>query len=130
MLILSIRTDKPESEVGLFQDDKRLVHKTWQAHRQLAETLHAEIAKLLKSAGKDWHDIEGITLFQGPGSYTGLRIGASVANALAGGLEIPIIGGQGQAWQVGALQRLLTGESDGQVIPEYGAPAFTTKPKT
>ena len=36
MLILAIRTEKPEAEIGLFDDEKKLAYETWEAHRQLA----------------------------------------------------------------------------------------------
>jgi hypothetical protein len=36
MLILTIRTDKPEAEIGLFSDKDKLDYVIWQAHRQLA----------------------------------------------------------------------------------------------
>ena len=47
MIILTIRTDKPEAEIGLFEGGKKLAYKSWSAHRQLAETLHTHIRDLL-----------------------------------------------------------------------------------
>lgn len=82
MLILTIRTDKPEAEIGLCNGDKQLAYETWQAHRLLAETLHRKVEDLLASQSKTVDDIEGLVGFQGPGSFTGLRIGLSVVNAL------------------------------------------------
>ena len=37
-------------------------------------------------------DIDAIAVYQGPGSYTGLRVGISVANAMAWALNIPVVG--------------------------------------
>lgn len=37
MIILSIRTDKPEAEVGLYKDSVQLAYETWTAHRALAD---------------------------------------------------------------------------------------------
>lgn len=129
MLILTLRTDKPESEIAFFEGNKQLSADTWQAHRQLAETIHKRMAKNLQSIGKDWQDIGGIAVFQGPGSYTGLRIGISVANALAYSLDIPIVAANGKDWQNAGIERLAKGQTDGQALPEYGAPAFVTRPK-
>jgi tRNA threonylcarbamoyladenosine biosynthesis protein TsaB len=129
MIILSLRTDNPEAEIGLYDNNKKLVADAWMAHRQLAETLHQKINALLAQHNKDWHDIEAIVVFQGPGSFTGLRIGLSVANALASSLTVPIVGAQGADWQAVGISRLLSGSDDRQVMPEYGAPVHITAPK-
>jgi tRNA threonylcarbamoyladenosine biosynthesis protein TsaB len=77
----------------------------------------------------DWQDLEGIVCFKGPGSFTGLRIGLSVANSSAYGLNIPIIGTKGADWQSQAIDKLLAGQSDRNVLPFYGAEPHVTKPK-
>jgi len=130
MIILTIRSDKPEAEIGLYDADKRLAYETWQAHRQLAETIHHKIESLLKSRKKTWQDIQGITGFQGPGSFTGLRIGLTVTNALAASLAIPIVGATGKNWQTDDIVRLMAGKNDKQIIPEYGSPVHITSPKS
>lgn len=129
MKILTIRTDKPEAEIGLYDDDKELTYLKWEAHRQLAETLHQKIAALLKSQKLDWPDIDGLVVFQGPGSFTGLRIGLSVANALAAGLSVPIVGTTGPNWREAGIQSLQSGQNDGVVTPEYGSPVHITPPR-
>lgn len=129
MIILAIRTDKPESEVGLFDDGKKLGYETWQAHRQLAETIHSKIKELLDKNEKKLEDLGGMVCFKGPGSFTGLRIGLSVANAAASSLEIPIIGETGEDWVKVGISQLQGGENHKQVIPEYGSPVHITKPK-
>ena len=52
MKILSIRTDNPEAEVGIFDSakntDSQLNYKHWQAHRILSETLLPNIKKLIE----------------------------------------------------------------------------------
>jgi tRNA threonylcarbamoyladenosine biosynthesis protein TsaB len=125
MIILTIRTDKPEAEIGLYEDDTQLVYKVWEAHRALAETLHAEVHGMLHAQGKDWADIEGIIAFQGPGSFTGLRIGLAVTNALAYSLGVPIVAAQ-DMWIEQGIARLLAGESDKIAMPEYGSPVNIT----
>lgn len=130
MIILTIRTDKPEAETGLYKDEKKLAYETWAPHRQLAETIHTKIQDLLKSQGKDWHDIEAVVCFKGPGSFTGLRIGLTVANTLAYSLKIPIIGTSGKDWVQNGIKNILSDNNNGTVTPEYGARVHITLPRT
>jgi tRNA threonylcarbamoyladenosine biosynthesis protein TsaB len=128
MIILVIRTDKPEAEIGLYDNDKKLAHKGWAAHRQLAETLHASIKTLLTSQGKDWQAIEAIVVYEGPGSFTGLRIGMSVANALGYSYNIPVVGSAGDDWIAGGRAKLGQGQGkNNPVVPVYGADAHITQ---
>ncbi len=130
MIVLTIRSDKPEAEIGLFDNDKPLAYETWLAHRQLAETIHTKIRDLLKSQKKDWPDVGGIICYKGPGSFTGLRIGASVANALAYSLNIPIVGASSKKWIEQGIKRLKNGKNDKQILPKYGSPVHITLPRS
>jgi tRNA threonylcarbamoyladenosine biosynthesis protein TsaB len=129
MIILTIRTDKPEAEIGLYEDSKKLAYEIWEAHRQLAETLHTKLKALLASQKKDWNDIEGIVCFKGPGSFTGLRIGLTVGNALANSLKVPIVSSLGEAWIAEGQERLGAGEDETTAMPEYGGEIFITQPR-
>jgi tRNA threonylcarbamoyladenosine biosynthesis protein TsaB len=128
MIIITIRSDKPEAELGIYRDQKQLAYDVWQAHRQLAETIHQHIDALLKQANVNLEAVEGIVVYKGPGSFTGLRIGLSVANALAYGLQVPIIGAQDD-WIEHGIEQLLAGKSDKVALPEYGAPVHITQQK-
>ncbi len=127
MIILALRTDKPEAEIALYDDSKLIDSVSWEAHRQLAETIHHKIKDLLSSQGRDWSNVEGIIIYRGPGSFTGLRIGMSVANALASSLQIPIISESGEAWLEEALQKIINGSNQKVVTPEYGSEPHITK---
>ena len=129
MYILTLRTDKPEAEIGLFCDGIEKAYYRWEAHRSLAESLHTKIRLILDQEKISLHELNGIAVYQGPGSFTGLRIGAAVANALAAGLELPIVGVEHEAWLSQALQRLEAGDDDKVVVPEYGALPHITSPK-
>ena len=129
MLILSIRTDKPESEVGLYDGSRQLAYEVWEAHRQLGTTIHQKIRDLLSSRGKTLHDIQGIICFQGPGSFTGLRIGLTVANTLAYALDVPIVAEQDPSWLESGIADLTAGTNDRIALPEYGSDAHITPPK-
>ena len=49
------------------------------------------IEKALKSANLEMKDLDSVVVSNGPGSYTGLRVGLSVAKGLCFGLDIPMI---------------------------------------
>lgn len=129
MLIVTIRTDKPEAEIGLFDGQKQLAYQKWQAHRELSTTLHSKIEEMLKSQGKILQDINGLVCFQGPGSFTGLRIGLTVADAMAYGLSLPIVATMEESWIEKGIERLMAGEDDQVALPHYGAPVHITLPK-
>lgn len=129
MLILTLRTDKPESEIGLYDDEREITYEIWQAHRQLAETIHQKITDVLVANNYQLQDIQAVAVYAGPGSFTGLRIGISVANALAASYELPIIGETGEEWRVAAIDKLLRGKTDTYVIPDYGAEVHITPQK-
>lgn len=129
MLIMTIRTDSPQSELGLYQDRVQLAYVSWQAHRELGRTVHSKIKELMESQNYVMDDIAGVVAFRGPGSFTGLRIGLTVADALAYGNACPIVGSAGKSWIDDGLTRLLAGEDDRIVTPEYGAEANITTPR-
>jgi len=128
MNILTIRTDKPEAEIGQYRYHDQLAYEVWQAHRELAETIHAKIKALLDSQSINLESLEGIVVFRGPGSFTGLRIGITVANALADALKIPIVG-TSDDWIESGIGLLLSGSDHKVVLPEYGALPNITAPK-
>jgi tRNA threonylcarbamoyladenosine biosynthesis protein TsaB len=127
--ILTLRTDNPEAEIGLFHGSEKAVYEVWTAHRELAETIHKKLEEILNKSSILLEDVQGIVIFEGPGSFTGLRIGMSVANALAYSLEVPIIASAGKNWQQDGIQKIQSGKSDKIAIPEYGEAARTTKPR-
>ena len=81
-----------------------------------AEKLHVFIEEVLAESGISVHDLAAIAVSQGPGSYTGLRIGVSAAKGLCYALNIPLI----------AVDTLLTlaaqaKVSEGKIIPMLDA---------
>lgn len=87
----------------------------WDSGRELAEKLLGFIHEKLQENHADWRDLTEITVMSGPGSFTGLRIGAAVANTLAHELKIPLYDHKGTKHPV--------------LIPDYGRPANISKPK-
>jgi tRNA threonylcarbamoyladenosine biosynthesis protein TsaB len=57
-----------------------------------AEKLVLLVDEVFEKAGLIFGDLDAVAVSQGPGSYTGLRIGVSTAKGIAYGLDIPLIG--------------------------------------
>jgi len=129
MIILTIKTDQPKAKISLYDDDRRLAEITWLADRELSDTIHIKIKELLDKSKKDWTDISGVIAFSGPGSFTGLRIGLSVANALIYGLSCPGVGASGENWIKMGIEKLKIGKNDKVIKANYGADAHITLPK-
>ncbi len=119
-LFLSIKSDSPQAEIELFDNLKHIYRYGWPANRQLAETLHQKIIEILEMNELSLNSLSGLAVYKGPGSFTGLRIGISTANALADALGIPIVGASGSDWQTRALKSLVAGEDHKIVLPFYG----------
>lgn len=129
MIILLIKTDSEQAEVLLAKDNQVTQDISWQAGRNLAESIDYKIKELLETEALLLSNLDGIGVYSGPGSYTGLRIGHSVANALAYALNIPVVGSAGVDWRERIFSRLNHGDNDQVVVPDYGSPARTTKPR-
>jgi tRNA threonylcarbamoyladenosine biosynthesis protein TsaB len=129
-MILTLRTDNPDTEVGLFdKNGDQLDYYKWHADRSLAKVLLATIRDRLATQKADWKDIEAVVVYQGPGSFTGLRIGLTVANTISYGQNIPIVAEKGDDWIKHGVERLQKGENDKLALPHYGAEANITMPK-
>lgn len=127
-MILLLDTSTPECRLTFVESDWRY-ETTWEAGRELAKGLLAYIQSQLEGQGKTWNDITGLGAFKGPGSFTGLRIGITVLNTVSYAQGVPIVGEMGEDWQEKAVKRLLDGESDEVVLPEYGGEANITLPR-
>lgn len=128
-MYLGVRTDSPLAEFYLYKASSLVREKTWQADRQLAHGLLAQLESFLAASDMTFANLEGLFLYSGPGSFTGLRIGITTMNTMAYALDIPIVGAEGEDWRARAVARLIGGETDRLVLPHYGAEARITKPK-
>lgn len=126
-MILALRTDKPEAELYLYQTGAVIDSVQWLAHRELSDTLLTKIEELLSRNTLQLADLTGLVVYKGPGSFTGLRIGITVANSLGYALGIPILGVGEVDWHIEHLPMHF--KTDTIVIPEYGQEATITKPR-
>ena len=93
-MLLSINTSGNTASVALGVVDLngvRIVATAELAGRTYSARLIPEIAALLESRQATTRDIEAIVVVNGPGSFTGIRVGLSTAKGLAEGAGIPLI---------------------------------------
>lgn len=92
MYVLNIETATKNCSISIAKDGETLACKeiTTQGYSH-AEKLHVFIEAILKEVQLDFSDLVAIAVSQGPGSYTGLRIGVSAAKGLCYALNLPLI---------------------------------------
>ncbi|WP_288447544.1 tRNA (adenosine(37)-N6)-threonylcarbamoyltransferase complex dimerization subunit type 1 TsaB [uncultured Chryseobacterium sp.] len=92
MKILYLETSSKNCSVAVSDDEKLLcVCEEVSENYKQSESLHTYVEWALEGAGLSLKDIEAVCLGKGPGSYTGLRIGAASAKGFCYGLKIPLI---------------------------------------
>ncbi len=129
-MILILKTGTEENLLELRDSSGEVkFNETWPASKLLSEELPGKIEDALSTLTLMFGDIKGIIVFKGPGSYTGLRIGITVVNAIADQVGVPIIGSVDDSWIEEGLAKLRSGENDQIVLPEYGGEANITKPR-
>lgn len=90
-LILCIETGTDICSVGLVKDGELLSLRESDAGRDHAGRVAVFVDELLRENELDPSDIDAVAVGEGPGSYTGLRIGVSFAKGLCYGLNKPLI---------------------------------------
>lgn len=91
-LILCIETGTDICSVALARNDELISLRESTQGRDHARNLGVFIDEILKSNDVDTDELDAVAVSKGPGSYTGLRIGVSMAKALCYSLNIPLIG--------------------------------------
>ncbi|MDQ6527917.1 tRNA (adenosine(37)-N6)-threonylcarbamoyltransferase complex dimerization subunit type 1 TsaB [Flavobacterium sp. LHD-85] len=115
--ILNIETATKNCSVSIAKDGQTIVcSELADEGYSHAEKLHVFIEEVITKAGITAQDLKAVAVSQGPGSYTGLRIGVSAAKGLCYALNIPLIA-------VDTLQTLASqaGVTDGKIIPMLDA---------
>jgi len=90
--ILNIETATKNCSVSVAKDGKMLLCKeTATEGYSHAEKLHVFIQEIILELQLSYKDLSAVAVSQGPGSYTGLRIGVSAAKGICFALNIPLI---------------------------------------
>ncbi|KAA3663254.1 MAG: tRNA (adenosine(37)-N6)-threonylcarbamoyltransferase complex dimerization subunit type 1 TsaB [Calditrichaeota bacterium] len=92
MTVLGIETSTKTCAVALVHDGDLVAEYRHKQARIHAEILAGLVDKLMVTSGVNWSELQGIGVSSGPGSYTGLRIGMSLAKGLAFAHSLPIAG--------------------------------------
>ena len=93
MLLLSLETSSPVCSVALHRaaDCSLVGQSELRLDKSHSTHLTVLIEQLLKNTGHQLVDLAAVAVSDGPGSYTGLRIGAAAAKGLCFALDIPLV---------------------------------------
>ena len=92
MLILAFETSAKAASVALTENGKLLGESYQNTGLTHSQTLMVMGSDLLKQCGKTVNDITAVAVAEGPGSFTGVRIGVAAAKGFAWGRELPCYG--------------------------------------
>ncbi|MBN2254825.1 MAG: tRNA (adenosine(37)-N6)-threonylcarbamoyltransferase complex dimerization subunit type 1 TsaB [Deltaproteobacteria bacterium] len=92
MITLAFDTSTKTGSFALLKDKILLVEQFMNTGRNHGETVHPAIRQILSAAGIGIGDVNLLAVTVGPGSFTGLRIGAGTAKGLAFAEETLIVG--------------------------------------
>ena len=92
MLTLAFETSAKAASVALTENGKLLAESYQNTGLTHSQTLMVMAEDLLKQCGKTMSDVTAVAVAEGPGSFTGVRIGVSAAKGLAWGGQIPCYG--------------------------------------
>ncbi len=111
-MLLSIETATDVSSVALFEEGHLVAVQNIYTNRLHAKLITVLIDQLLRNLDLIPGDLAGVVVSQGPGSYTGLRVGVSTAKGLAMAQQIPLL-------SVGSLESLAFSVAD--IAKDIGA---------
>jgi len=90
-LILSLETSTEICSAALHEDDKLIISSEVHIKQSHASKLAVLVDQILKTLDFKAENISAVAVSSGPGSYTGLRIGTSLAKGICFSLDIPMV---------------------------------------
>ena len=91
MVVLFIDTCNRMLGIGLSIDDKLVYKKEYDAFKKQSELLAKEVDDCFKTSGVKPNEVTTVVVTNGPGSYTGIRIGLTFAKVFAASLNIELV---------------------------------------
>jgi len=91
-MLLAIDTATRLISLAIHDGDTLLAEQTWPAPNNHTEVLAPAIQLIAQHAGIQLSELTALAVAAGPGSYTGVRIGVSMAKGLAAAHDLPLIG--------------------------------------
>ena len=91
-MILQIDTKDQKVITVSLKKNGKVVESLSKENEYGSQVLLPLIIKLLRTTNYELRTLQAIEVETGPGSFTGIRVGVSVANALGFSLEIPVNG--------------------------------------
>lgn len=91
-LILNIESSTQNGSINIAQNGETICSKQGLEIGNLSERITVLIEEILEQTGKKVSDLHSVAVSLGPGSYTSLRIGLSIAKGICYGKQIPLIG--------------------------------------
>jgi len=107
--------------VALSKDSSCIFHRHEKGEMNHAALLHVFIQQALDQLQQENLKPDAIAVSEGPGSYTGLRIGVSAAKGLAYGFDIPLISVSTLLIMAAAMQEKVDAASEFLLIPMIDA---------
>src|SRR5579871_6069248 len=120
-LILNIDISTESAAICLSKDGMQLALSESNEQKEHASWLHVAIDKMMKSNGFLMKDLSAVAVIDGPGSYTGLRVGMSAAKGLCYALQIPLITESSLKFMAYAATKQINDISDSFLCPMIDA---------
>lgn len=91
-MLLAIDTTTRSSGIALYDAGGLRMEQMWETGNNHTAELIPYISRACEGYGLAPHDIKAVAVALGPGSFTGVRVGLSVAKGMALALQIPLLG--------------------------------------
>ncbi len=91
-MLIAIDTATDRASLALHDGFRLRVEHTWEAPRRHTVELTPRLADAMQRLGLRYDKLSGVAVTTGPGSFTGLRVGVSVAKGLAVAQRLPLVG--------------------------------------